>query len=100
MNWKLVERIMFIGIIIVLLIYIVSPYVYFFGEPKPYETFTMGTCYSIEDYSIRIENITYHCSYINADNKQHFVGESVIVGLQVDGISFSVNSIEFMEGGS
>lgn len=59
------------------------------------EFVTTGYCYSIEDYTIRIDNVTYHCGYINRDNKQQFVGKYIEIGFTIDdNLLFHINSIK------
>ena len=100
MNWKHIERVIFIGIIFVLSLYIVSPYVYFFGQPDSYEVVNIGLLKSIDNQSIRLDYITYHCGYFDSSEYQQFVGEYVKVTMVCyPDISFSINNIELMEEG-
>jgi hypothetical protein len=93
MNWKWNERIVFFTIIGILILIITM--LIFFPNVETVDDFTTaGYCYGIDDYSIRIENITYHCSLISVENKDSYVGNPVEVRMSCDNnLLFHVKSV-------
>jgi hypothetical protein len=101
MNWKWNERIVFFTIIGILILIITM--LIFFPNVETVDDFTTaGYCYGIDDYSIRIENITYHCSLISVENKDSYVGKYGDEGdtFTVDGIKYCLTQVTKVSLGS
>ena len=59
---------------------------------------TSGYCYGFDNYSVRLENITYHCAFISIEDKQQYVGHPVEISMSCDKhLLFHVKSIKFIE---